>query len=223
MSNSHFSINKKIGLALTGLILWGLLAACGDSTTTNQPGIGGQVPPNTVAPRPTATTTPLPIATVASLPTNTPSPNVTIDTRAAITPWDPNVPYPTWTPFPTGKPAAGDIPNFGTTINVHGKVTNGEAMQKFLDAYAQGKPSQWEYIVYGIDSGPIPQRFVYRGNGRQFTLLTDNTKDGFAAPEDRIIKEYTCQTLTRSAKSLDFGTCVDNKGEKTSGWGLPIA
>lgn len=204
MPNLHCYSDIKTGLIITGLLL-GLLAACGDNPT-NQPAIGGQVPPNTAAPQPTAT----------------PAPMVTIDTRPAVTPWDPKIPIPTPTPYPTGQPVAGNIPNFGTTVNAHGKISNAEAQEKFLEAYAQGKPGQWEYVVYGIDSGPTPQRFVYRGNGRQYTLLTDNTKDGFAAPEDRIIKEYTCQNLTKSAKFLNFGDCIDNKGEKNLGWSLPL-
>lgn len=228
MPESHFSSNAKIGLILIWLILLGLLSACGDYTVTKQPYIGGQVPANTaatqpynigtVAPQPTVT----PAYTSALLPTNIPAPNITIDTRPAITALDPNVPIPTLKPYPTGMPVA-DAPNSGTTENRYGKFTNAEAMQKFLDAYAQGKPRQWEYLVYGIDSGPIPHRFVYRGNGRQYTLLIDNTKDGFAALEDRVIREYTCEGLTKAASFLDFGTCVDSKGVKNTGWSLPTA
>ena len=138
MKIRHFLSKFNIGLVLIGLLI-GLLAACGDTGETNQPAIGGQVPPNTTAPKPPNT--------VAPQPTNTPAPQVTIDTRPAVTPWDPKVPYPTATVYPTGQPVPGDIPNFGTTVNAHGKVSNAEAQQEFLEAYQQGKPGQCEYVV----------------------------------------------------------------------------
>ena len=196
--------NAKIGLVLAGLVL-ALLSACGDRTSPNSAVPGGQVPPNTVAPQPT----------------NTPAPQVTIDTRPAVTPFDPDSPVPTPKPYPTGQPVAG-VSNFGTTVNVHGKVTNIEAEQKFLEAYKQGQPGQWEYVLYTIEGAPIPNRFVYKGTGRKLTLISDGTRDGFAAPEDRKIVTYTCQELIEAGKYLGVSGCLDSQGHKTEDYDFPL-
>lgn len=220
MPKSSFSSYTKVRLVLTGLLLFGLLAACGDNTATNQPNTGGQVPPNTAAPMPTNTHTPLSIATVAQGPTATPAPNIT--TVPAMTPYDPNMPIPTPKPFPTGKPVAG-ITNFGTTENLHGQFINAEAMQKFLDAYAQGQSGQSEYVLYTTEGAPLPTRFVYKGIGREVTLIADSTRDGYTAPEDRKIETYTCQQLTEISTHLEVTGCVDSKANKVAyGFDFPL-
>jgi hypothetical protein len=176
------------------VFLLGALAACGENS---QPASSGQVPRNTAAPIPT----------------------VTAETPPQITSFDPNLPIPTPIPYPTRQPVAG-IPMFGTTIYLFDKGTNLAAQDNFLEAYGQGKPGQWEAVFYTIEGVPISFLVLYQGNGHQIKISVDATKDGFAAPEDRSIRDYSCQDITKTARAIQIKSCSD--GKETNDWEIPL-
>jgi hypothetical protein len=97
------------------------------------------------------------------------------------------------------------------TVNLHGQLTNEAARQQFLKNYAQGQAGRWEYVLYTIEGAPVSHLFEYAGQDRQYQLLVDNTKDGFAAPADRRTHTYSCQGLSQQGQYLKMSGCFDGK------------
>ncbi len=55
------------------------------------------------------------------------------------------------------------IPDYGTTTNTHGRITNGAARQAFLAAYRQGQPGRREAIVSTIEGAWLQEDGVTLG------------------------------------------------------------
>lgn len=161
------------------------------------------------------------LAACGETPTITPAPLPTSDPRIIV---------PTTTPYPTRQIANANIPAFGTTYYYSlEKIKNIEAQDNFLAAYAQGKPGQWEAVQSGGgDGGQSSSLFIYKGTGKQFTVSVDATHISMARPEDMVVSEYTCQSISKTTafinnamhKFIDIKSCT--AGKETSDWEIPL-
>lgn len=194
---------------LVGLVAAMLLGACGEST-----------PPANAGVRTVAATTPLltvnPVTSTTTRPeiqaTATPSPAIATapsQNRATATPQSQSRRITT----PAGTVTSGsNLRDYGTTVNMHGKLTNEDAKLKFLTGYTAGVPGRWEVIAYTIEGDPVSFELRYEGKGSQVKLRHDNTQDKFSAQADRVVRDYTCQQMSREKEMLHLMGCQDKNG-----------
>ena len=101
----------------------------------------------------------------------------------------------------------GGVPHYGRTTAAPGGKTNPSAGERFIAAYERGEAGSWEYEVATAEGDPITYRLTYMGKGKRLRLLYDNSRDKFAAPEDRRVVEYECEDLAADKEQLRLLGC----------------
>jgi hypothetical protein len=133
----------------------------------------------------------------------------TVAPVSSFTPPPPRVTTVAPPPTPTVKVDAD------TTVNMHSRVANPEAGERFFTAYNAGQTAKWEYIVYTQEGDPIFHRLNYAGKGKEVTMLYDNTLDKFAGQGDRRVQQLTCKSMVRDAQNIILSQCSEVGSNKT--------
>ncbi|MEL7608953.1 MAG: DUF4362 domain-containing protein [Bacillota bacterium] len=69
----------------------------------------------------------------------------------------------------------------GDYVNVHGQISNADAMTAFLDAVAKKAPAAIRTVSYTVEGDPIIADIVF--DGSVFSVTNDATRDAFGAQE----------------------------------------
>lgn len=78
--------------------------------------------------------------------------------------------------------------NYGDVVSIHGKVYNNEKLTTFMEKYNKQEPAMVRITHLTIEGNAIIKDLMYDGNS--LLLKEDNTRDKFAAPEDRKVIAY---------------------------------
>ncbi len=105
---------------------------------------------------------------------------------------------------------AASLPDYGTTIDIHGNMTNPEAESAFVKAYLQGNSGRWKKVIYTIEGDPIIYTVRYRNQPVSLEVTIDARRDKFGS---RHIKTYTCQKMTAGDELRLTGCTGASSGE----------
>jgi hypothetical protein len=95
----------------------------------------------------------------------------------------------------------------GDVVNLHGKLSNLEKFDSFVDNFAKGKSDQIRITMYTIEGDPIFYDLDYNGKVIDYTF--DNSKDAFGGT-GKGKQSTTCTKLGQ--KSDDKGTAYTLTG-----------
>jgi hypothetical protein len=95
----------------------------------------------------------------------------------------------------------------GDVVNLHGKISNLEKLDSFVDHYAKGKPDQIRITMYTVEGDPIFYNLDY--NGKEIAYTLDTSKDAYGGA-GKGKQRTTCTTLEK--KTDDKGTAYTLAG-----------
>jgi hypothetical protein len=104
--------------------------------------------------------------------------------------------------------------NNGDVVDLHGKITNLNAWDRFRDSLKSGTRDEVHITSYTTEGDPIFYDLYYDGNAIEYSF--DNTKDAFGSPQKTT---SFCKTIDQqkveNGNQYTLGECDSGKQEQT--------